>query len=42
VEHLPDDSTLILGSLIWAHHKLDDILAILTDDEEEADDETDT
>jgi hypothetical protein len=38
----PGDATRILVLLLDAHDKLDEILSILRDDEEEAEDETDT
>jgi hypothetical protein len=41
VEHLPSDASFIIDLLITANEKLDDILVILRDDEEEAEDDTD-
>jgi hypothetical protein len=41
VEPLPSDASLIMDSMMSAHEKLDAILTILRDDEEEAEDETD-
>jgi hypothetical protein len=41
VEPLPSDGTIIIDLVLKANEKLDEILAILRDDEEEAEDETD-
>ncbi len=38
----PGDATLILLALMQADEKLDQILSILRDDDEEAEDEADT
>jgi hypothetical protein len=38
---MPRDSTLIMMSLARVEEKVDEILAILRDDEEEAEDEAD-